>query len=72
MRPKIIAEIGINHEGSLDLAKRMAELAVENGADLVKTQLHIPSEEMSNHAKKVIPSHTKNSIFKIMEDCSLS
>lgn len=72
VRPKIIAEIGINHEGSLDLAKRMAELAVENGADLVKTQLHIPSEEMSNQAKKVIPSHTKNSIFKIMEDCSLS
>ena len=70
--PKIIAEIGINHEGSIDTAKRMAELAIENGADIVKTQLHIPNEEMSDEAKKVIPQHTKDSIFQIMEDCSLS
>ena len=30
--PVIIAEIGINHGGSLDVAKKMAELAVANGA----------------------------------------
>ena len=40
VRPKIIAEIGINHFGSLDLAKKMAQLAVESGADIVKTRLH--------------------------------
>ncbi len=71
-RPKIIAEIGINHEGSLDIAKKMAELAISNGADIIKTQLHLPSYEMSHEAKKVIPQHTKKSIFAIMEDCSLS
>ena len=65
-KPRIIAEIGINHEGSLDTAKNMAELAIANGADIVKTQLHIPSEEMSDEAKKVIPQHTSDSIFKIM------
>ena len=55
-RPKIIAEIGINHGGSLQTAKKMCELAANNGADIIKTQLHIPSEEMSSEAKKVIPN----------------
>jgi len=70
-RPKIIAEIGINHGGSLEVAKKLAELAVENGADIVKTQVHIPSEEMSPQAENIIPSHCDKSIFKIVEECSL-
>ncbi|MCZ7545719.1 MAG: N-acetylneuraminate synthase family protein [Anaerolineae bacterium] len=35
----IIAEIGINHNGSLDLAKRLIEHAVEAGADCAKLQM---------------------------------
>ena len=35
-KPILIAEIGINHEGSLKIAKEMAQLAVENGADIIK------------------------------------
>ena len=34
-----IAEIGINHNGSVDRAKHLVDLAVESGADLVKFQL---------------------------------
>lgn len=37
-RPYIIAEIGVNHEGSLDLAKKLIELAKEGGADGAKFQ----------------------------------
>jgi len=37
-RPYIIAEIGVNHEGSLELAKRLIELAKEGGADGAKFQ----------------------------------
>ena len=37
-RPYIIAEIGVNHEGSLDLAKQLIELAKEGGADGAKFQ----------------------------------
>ena len=70
-RPKIVAEIGINHGGSLDLAKKLAELAAENGADIIKTQIHRPNDEMSSEAKKVIPSHTNDSIYKIIDECSL-
>ena len=71
-RPLIIAEIGINHSGSLDTAKHLAELAAESGADFIKSQFHIPSEEMSPAAKNVIPPHTKKSIYEIIDDCCLS
>ena len=35
---KIIAEIGWNHMGDMDLAKKMIESASENGADICKFQ----------------------------------
>ena len=34
----IIAEIGINHNGSLDIAKKLIDMAVETGCDAVKFQ----------------------------------
>ena len=34
----IIAEIGINHNGNLDLARKLIDVAVEAGADAVKFQ----------------------------------
>ena len=37
--PYLIAEIGINHNGDLNLAKRMIVSAKKNGADCVKFQL---------------------------------
>ena len=36
--PYIIAEIGVNHEGSVDLAKLLIDQAKEGGADAVKFQ----------------------------------
>lgn len=38
----LVAEIGINHNGDLDLAKRMIDGAVEAGADAVKFQKRTP------------------------------
>ena len=38
--PYIIAEIGVNHEGSLDKAKQLIKLAKEGGADAAKFQTY--------------------------------
>ncbi|MEW6470455.1 MAG: N-acetylneuraminate synthase family protein [Bacteroidota bacterium] len=37
-RPYVIAEAGVNHEGSMDLAKRLIDEAVEGGAQAIKFQ----------------------------------
>ena len=34
----IVAEIGINHNGSLDIAKKLIDVAVDSGCDAVKFQ----------------------------------
>lgn len=70
--PLIIAEIGINHEGSIELAKKMVDAAHRSGAEVVKHQTHIVADEMSAAAKKVIPGNAKVSIYEIMERCSLN
>lgn len=70
--PVVIAEIGINHEGSLEVAKEMVDAAYRAGAEIVKHQTHIVEDEMSGAAKKVIPGNANVSIYEIMERCSLN
>ncbi len=70
--PLVIAEIGINHEGSLVIAKEMVDAAHRAGVEVVKHQTHIVADEMSGAAKKVIPGNATVSIFEIMERCSLN
>ena len=38
--PAIIAEAGVNHEGSIDLARRLVDEAAEGGADAIKFQTY--------------------------------
>lgn len=40
IRPYVIAEAGVNHEGSMDLAKRLIEEAKEGGAQAIKFQTY--------------------------------
>ncbi len=70
--PLVIAEIGINHEGSLITAKEMVDAAYRAGVEVVKHQTHIVEDEMSGAAKKVIPGNADVSIYEIMERCSLN
>ncbi|MCZ8169825.1 MAG: N-acetylneuraminate synthase family protein [Flavobacterium sp.] len=70
--PLVIAEIGINHEGDLDVAKAMVDAAQRAGAEVVKHQTHIVADEMSGAAKKVIPGNATVSIYEIMERCALN
>merc|ERR1719158_421716 len=43
-QPKVIAEIGCNHKGELDIAKELLSLAKESGADVGKFQKRCPKE----------------------------
>ena len=49
----ITAEIGINHNGSLEIAKKLIDLAVDNGCDAVKFQKRTVEKVYS---KKVLDS----------------
>jgi N-acetylneuraminate synthase len=70
--PLVIAEIGINHEGSLEVAKSMVDAAARAGVEVVKHQTHIVEDEMSGAAKEVIPGNADISIYEIMERCALN
>lgn len=68
----VIPEIGINHEGSLAVAKEMVDSAHRAGARLIKHQTHICLDEMSGAARKVIPGNSDVSIYDVMERCALN
>src|SRR5687768_7698056 len=70
--PLVVAEIGINHEGSLATAVEMVDAAKRAGVEVVKHQTHVVADEMSGAARKVIPGNAKVSIYEIMESCALS
>ncbi len=44
--PLVMAEVGINHEGSLTKALALVDAAADAGAELVKFQCHITDKEM--------------------------
>jgi len=51
-RTLIIAEAGVNHNGDLDLAKKLIEAAAAAGADLVKFQTFNANRQVTLGAKK--------------------
>lgn len=53
---QIIAEVGINHNGSVDLAKKLIDAASLAGCDYVKFQKRTP--------ELCVPEHQKNTIRK--------
>ena len=70
--PLVVAEIGINHEGSLKTALEMVDAAKRAGVEVVKHQTHVVEDEMSGAAKTVIPGNATVSIYDIMARCALS
>jgi len=70
--PLVIAELGINHGGSLQVAREMVDAAARAGVQVLKHQTHIVDDEMSAAAKGVIPGNASVSIFEIMARCALS
>lgn len=52
MKTLIIAEAGVNHNGDMELAKKLIAVAAEAGADLVKFQTFVASNIISKTAPK--------------------
>ena len=48
----IIAEAGVNHNGSIELAKKLIDVASESGVDAVKFQTFKTENLVSKHAQK--------------------
>jgi len=50
-KPIIIAEAGVNHNGSIKLAKKLIDVAKNAGADYVKFQTFKAAEVTTKQAK---------------------
>lgn len=57
----VIAEIGINHGGSIDTAKKLIDSAARSGVDAVKFQTYITDKRVSKDS----------SIYGILKQCEL-
>jgi sialic acid synthase SpsE len=68
--PLVIAEVGINHEGSFEKAIRMVDDAWTVGCECVKFQSHAVDDEMIPN--DVVPGNTTETIWDIMVRCALS
>jgi sialic acid synthase SpsE len=68
--PLVIAEIGINHEGSFDKAVQMVDDAAAAGCECAKFQSHVVEDEMIPN--DVVPGNTTETIWDIMVRCALS
>lgn len=70
--PLVIPEIGINHNGSLQVAMELVDAAAAAGARLIKHQTHIVDDEMSGKARLVKPGNADVSIYEVMKRAALS
>ena len=70
--PLVIVEIGINHGGSLDVAKKMVSDAAMAGAECIKHQTHFVEDEMTDEAKSIFPPNADMSIWELIDSTSLS
>lgn len=70
--PFVVAEVGINHEGSVDKAIKMVDDAKEAGCECIKFQCHIVEDEMIPDACSAVPGNAKESIWDIVKRCALA
>ena len=77
-RVLIIAEAGVNHNGSIEIAKQLVDKAVEAGVDIIKFQtfkaekLVSKSARQAEYQKKNIGNKTDDSQLNMLKNLELS
>jgi len=67
----IIAEAGINHNGSFKIAKKMIDVAKKAGVHCIKFQTHITEKEMIR--SNITPGNiSKKTLWSIIKNCELT
>jgi len=61
---RVIAEIGVNHNGSLNMAKELVDLACISGVDIVKFQTAVPDLVQTPNAPKARYQQTTDAQFE--------
>ena len=78
MHTLIIAEAGVNHNGSIDIAKQLVDKAVEAGVDIIKFQtfkadkLVSKSAKQAEYQKKNIGTNSDDSQYNMLKKLELS
>lgn len=78
MHTLIIAEAGVNHNGSIDIARQLVDKAVEAGVDIIKFQtfkaekLVSKSAKQAEYQKKNIGSTSDDSQYNMLKKLELS
>ncbi len=67
--PLVVAEAGINHNGSLQKAKQLVDAAVEAGCEAIKFQTHIAEKEMIK--TDVSPDNSSKTIWEIIKEVEM-
>jgi len=67
----VIAEAGINHNGSFKTAKKMVDVAKKAGVSCIKFQTHITEKEMIR--SNITPGNiSKKTLWSIIKNCELT
>jgi len=70
MHTLIIAEAGVNHNGSIEIAKQLVDKAADSGADIIKFQTFKAEKLVSKTAKQA--DYQKKNIGKETDDSQLN
>ena len=68
---KIIAEIGVNHNGSIQIAKKLIDASKKAGADYVKFQT-FKTNKLLNKSATLASYQKKIQILKVLMTCSIN